>query len=560
MLQCWPNTCPSRFSASVRSPKIEHYATEFTHSPILQAEALRRSRGTMSDSAAAISDAVESIFLAGWTNFPALRAVPGERRERLEKFESLLSSHDRTNAVVSGDSGAVVVLFGACDAGTIHGNDPVTPPRESSGASPSAKGAFSGDTTAIPDAVLFEHFGFLKMLHRQLLHAVEDFGSEAGTGGEFWYENVDTAGEEGGAMAGRPSKPEPKPPKLVVPSGGLSPRALEDVANAAQWIRGVAEGAARVHRVVLASVAPPDTWVRNVPENAKDAVGVHLYNDLNEHVNVFDPERVADQEGYAGTSGGGARWSDKKRANAPGASQTLESDSESDASSRSEDVKSNKEACELLNQLERAEFAWREKKQNQEVLDSLRIVRIDPTAVVTLGLLRSPGTGRVSDITRRIANASALGETIRARYPRAPPTALQRAKQKCVRGDECDVATAALEAFARCLAAVATALNARALEVQRAHWKAIAGSGGRESALGNDGRLVRLKSKRRVGWFEGETFVDKLRRASRLTGEWCADTGRQLRAEMEALMGVRVVDVKNIACCGASGDSGRLGR
>jgi hypothetical protein len=25
-------------------------------------------------------------------------------------------------------------------------------------------------------------------------------------------------------------------------------------------------------------------------------------------------------------------------------------------------------------------------------------------------------------------------------------------------------------------------------------------------------------------------------------------------------MGVRVVDVKNIACCGASGDSGRLGR
>jgi hypothetical protein len=78
--------------------------------------------------------------------------------------------------------------------------------------------------------------------------------------------------------------------------------------------------------------------------------------------------------------------------------------------------------------------------------------------------------------------------------------------------------------------------------------------------LGNDGRLVRLKSKRRVGWFEGETFVDKLRRASRLTGEWCADTGRQLRAEMEALMGVRVVDVKNIACCGASGDSGRLGR
>ena len=526
-----------------------------------QLTASRRSRGTMgSMSAAAMSDTVESIFLDGWTDFPALRAVPEERRERLEaKFERLLASHDRTNLMVSGDAGARVVPLGGGTPGRTSGKDPVTPPRVRADAIPSGNSDFGADTTTIPDPVLVEHFGFLKMLHRQLINAVADFGVEESE--EFRY--VDD-GDAGGGGSKKSNRSNPKRrPRLVVPPDGLSPQTLEDITNAAQWIGCVVEGAARVHRVVLASVEPPEQWLEHVPENAKEAVGVHLYNDLNEHQNDFDPDKVADQEGYAGRSGGGAKgWTEKSEASNALAPlnalhhETLNSDSDSEP-----DVKSNQEACELLNQLERAEYAWRQKKQNQEVLDSLRTVRIDPTAVVTLGLVRSPGTGRVKDITRRIANASALGETIRARYPHAPPTALQRTKQNCIRGETRDVATAALEAFARCLCAVATALTTSAIDVHRAHYRAIQGSGSPENGrLVSPGGFHRRRSNRLVGWWQGDTFVDKWRRASRLTGEWWTDTGRQLRAEVEALTGVRVVDVKKIACCGASGDSGRLGR
>ena len=84
-------------------------------------------------SCAEMSDAVESIFIDGWTDAPALRAVPEDRRERLESaLDSLLASHDRTRAVVSGGA-RVVPLGGASDrerpaVGTSH-----TSPRERRG-------------------------------------------------------------------------------------------------------------------------------------------------------------------------------------------------------------------------------------------------------------------------------------------------------------------------------------------------------------------------------------------------------------------------------------------
>jgi hypothetical protein len=52
--------------------------------------------------------------------------------------------------------------------------------------------------------------------------------------------------------------------------------------------------------------------------------------------------------------------------------------------------------------------------------------------------------------------------------------------------------------------------------------------------------------------------VGEWRRAARRAREWWAVTGRRLRAEVEAVTGVRVADVKRIACCaGASEDEPR---
>ena len=276
-------------------------------------------------SCAEMSDAVESIFIDGWTDAPALRAVPEDRRERLESaLESLLASHDRTRAVVSGGA-RVVPLGGGERPGTSGGRDPVTPPRGSDGATGSGADAFAQDSEAIPDAVLSEHFGFLQMLHRQLLNAVAEFrpGRDADAP-EFAYADetndvvgtTGAAGDDGDGAAEREDgvlgkvksdaerrserRRRRRKRRLVVPAAGLSRHALEDVANAAQWIASVSEGASRVHRVALASRAAPDAWADGVPTNAKDAVGVRLYSDLNEDADTFDPEKVADAEGFFG--------------------------------------------------------------------------------------------------------------------------------------------------------------------------------------------------------------------------------------------------------------------
>ena len=576
-----------------------------------------RSRSSMTAmSCAEMSDALESIFVDGWTDAPALRAVPEDRRDRLESaLESLLASHDRTRAVVSGGA-SVVPLGGGERPGTSGGRDPVTPPRGSDGATGSGADAFANDAEAIPDAVLSEHFGFLQMLHRQLLNALAEFrpGQHAGAP-EFSYADEaddvmgvtgptdydgDSATErEDSRRLGRESSDSGAETRswrsrrrqnrrLVVPAAGLSRRALEDVANAAQWIGGVFEGASRVHRVALASRAVPDAWADGVPTNAKDSVGVHLYSDLDENTDAFDPERVADTEGFfggriawrwtetggyagasattthddelrdddddnddafAGASDGdnsdGSRRSGCSRANAEGVSR------ECRASDDEPDAKTAAQASRLLDRLERAEHAWAMKKQNQMVLDSLRTVRVDATAALTLGLIRSPATGRVKDITRRVANAVALGETVRARYPAAPLTSLSVSKIADVRADGGDVAVAALEAFARCLAAVATALEGRAHDVVAAHHRARDKAGGGHAL----GALATRRARRTP---EDRSLVGELRRAARRAREWWAVAGRRLRAEVEAVTGVRVADVTSVACCaGAPEDDSR---
>ena len=565
-------------------------------------------------SCAEMSDAVESIFIDGWTDAPALRAVPEDRRERLESaLESLLASHDRTRAVVSGGA-RVVPLGGGERPGTSGGRDPVTPPRGSDGATGSGADAFAQDSEAIPDAVLSEHFGFLQMLHRQLLNAVAEFrpGRDAdapefayadetndvvGTTGAAGDDGDGAAEREDGVLGKAKSDAERRSERrrrrrkrrLVVPAAGLSRHALEDVANAAQWIASVSEGASRVHRVALASRAAPDAWADGVPTNAKDAVGVRLYSDLNEDADTFDPEKVADAEGFfggrvawrwtetgghasasattarslrdddddddddddacAGDSDGddsdGSGRSSRSRSNAEGTSR------EGRVSDDEPDGKTAAQASRLLDRLERAEHAWAVKKQNQMVLDSLRTVNVDATAALTLGLVRSPATGRVKDIARRVANAVALGETVRARYPAAPPTSLRVSKMADVRADGSDVAVAALEAFARCLAAVATALGGRAHDVVAAHHRAW-----NEAGVGHGPGALATRRARRAP--EDRSLVGEWRRAARRAREWWAVTGRRLRAEVEAVTGVRVADVKRIACCaGASEDEPR---
>ena len=208
-----------------------------------------------------------------------------------------------------------------------------------------------------------------------------------------------------------------------------------------------------------------------MPTNAKDAVGVHLYSDLNEDADAFDPEKVADAEGFFGgrvawrwtKTGGHASASAtttralrdddddddgsatdrrcvrgrfrRRRLRRNGGSGGSRPDAEGAPRSRaSEDepgAKTAAQASRLLDRLERAEHAWAVKKQNQMVLDSLKTVRIDATAALTLGLVRSPATGRVKDIARRVAIARSRARRNRARAVPGGPAHVASRLEDC---------------------------------------------------------------------------------------------------------------------------------
>ena len=46
--------------------------------------------------------------------------------------------------------------------------------------------------------------------------------------------------------------------------------------------RGVLEGSRRTHHLVLDAMPAPEAWCDALPPNAKEIVGVHLYNDLSD--------------------------------------------------------------------------------------------------------------------------------------------------------------------------------------------------------------------------------------------------------------------------------------
>lgn len=554
------------------------------------------------EEAAEISSAVERIFESAWTPVPLLRALPLDRRAELNAgLDALLSSRAWSGA------GELLMRIPSSRAISLDHD-----------ALPAQHGA--GVAAGHDDAVLGEHFRFLRALDHQLQNAVagfdapdpnqgdgeggndavarnvrqedkegevEDGGPSPGSGGTlgggaggqtaastfggFTYDKDHEVVREWGGTVLEAGAPQPK-----VPRDGLSPPELDKVVGILQWIRGVLEGARRVHHLVLDMMPVPDPWTDALPVNAKEAIGVHLYNDLSD-VN-FDAARVADAEGYTGArgsswtrgrggdgadvsrTGGGAcaetsgtRGWDRSggQVHVRGVDHTGASGSGVSPGQNSKPhpaIMSDVDAWKLLDTLEMAEAVWASKRQDQEVLDQLHPVGVDlsgAASTLTFGLIGSPSPGRVGgrgrraqDLARRTAAAAALRRTLYARYPSVGLTSLEAMK---VRHND-DTALAVLEAYARALVKTAAQLRERARDVVYAHFAA------RGEPCPLDGECPGVATG---------GLVRRVLQGARLAFEWAYDVSRAARLETEALVGFKASDIGALACCGAPPDQQR---
>ena len=266
-----------------------------------------------------------------------------------------------------------------------------------------------GDTPSEHALSLREHARHLNMLHRQLRNAVAAFGESS---------------SESSALDA---------------SVGVLP-----------FVRAASEGARRILRDVLAETVPdPEAWTATLPATAKETVGVHLYNDLDDR-DGFDAARVADAEGFTGARfvagevpeptldavAGETDVSARFEAPFEGSDETDEAD-ETDrkpdsAAGRSGSKslpKSDAEAARLMDALERAEAVWGEKLRDQMALDAMRESNANQVSASLLPFgLRSPSSdrrgssyasARAEDIASRIANAAELRSAVETRYPSA---------------------------------------------------------------------------------------------------------------------------------------------
>ena len=137
----------------------------------------------------------------------------------------------------------------------------------------------------------------------------------------------------------------------------------------------------------------------------------------------------------------------------------------------------------------------------------------------------------MKDIARRVANAAALGETVRARSRRRRPRPGRVSKMADVRADGSDVADAALEAFAIGAWPRSQRRSGEgAHDVVAAHHRAWD-----EAGVGHGPGALATRRARRAP--EDRSLVGEWRRAARRAREWWAVTGRRLRAEVEAVTG-----------------------
>ena len=162
------------------------------------------------------------------------------------------------------------------------------------------------------------------------------------------------------------------------------------------------------------TVPTPKAWQSSLDVNAKEIIGVRLYNELS--ASSVRRRRRADRETYWGsdvTDEGGM---------------------------------SDLDAVTQLDSLEKAEAIWSSKLKEQQTIDSFQTVK---------GWSHGSRPGRGA--TKRLRNSSTYRKVLYARYPNVELTSLQQ--MKIQRND--DVALAALAAYSRCLVRVAADSAAR---------------------------------------------------------------------------------------------------
>ena len=342
-----------------------------------------------------IAETVAEACARGWGRVPLLRAAASEARASAAK--TLDDAYARAREAAP-SAGSV----------TMPGSERASMPSPSSG----ARGR-SGET-------LREHWECLRALDKQLANAAASFSDDDGA---FAYASAyEVAREWNGVVL------EFKAPKPTLKSpNGLSKEEYKKVIGASQWIRGVIEGATRISLLSIEAMPVPAAWQESLQANAKEAIGVRLYNELSVSYG-FDPEALADRESFWG--------SDLTEEHA---------------------VMSDIDVVAQLDALEKAEAVWSAKLKEQQTIDSLET-------------LKTWGHGsRAKTLARRLRNSSAYRRVLYARYPNAEFTSLQQ--MKLARND--NVALAALASYAGGLIRVASSLRERTLDVLEVHHAAL---------------------------------------------------------------------------------------
>lgn len=424
-------------------------------------------------SSTALARALERAFAACWGVVPALRAPSSPRARELDdalrECERIVAiDRDRGRGRRNDDE-----------------NDDEDEKDEKCSPSSSSSHAEAGGERARHANAFAEHWAVLRALDAQLARACAAFASDDDCG--YTYDApYDVVREWNGVvLEAKACKPRLRSAR------GLTTEEYAKVVGASQWIRGVLEGGNRILLLSVEAMAMPMAWQRALPTNAKELVGINLYNDLSAEYG-FDAEALADRERYWG---GDAPESD-------GAMGVIE-------------------AWTTLDSLEKAEAIWSSKMKEQQNIDAASSVQLW-------------GHGaRAKALSKRLRNSSAYRRVLYQRYPNVEFTSLQQMK---ISKNE-DLASAALAAYAGGLVRVASALRDRAMDVIDAHHAAV-------------GTLNPFRKRP-----QPPGVLDMLLSTSRLTSEWAYDWHKSIEKSLDDAFATYTATGKARSCCAAAPSS-----
>ena len=426
------------------------------------AAANERSGATTTTSSAAsnaeparVARVVAEACEACWGAVPLLRATSSSSRDALSAVLEQVF-RDATNA-----GGAHATVISLPGSGKVSGPD---------------------DAGVDGAAMLREHWAYLRALDAQLSNACASFSDD--DDGAFTY---DVAYEVVREWNGVVLEAKAVAPTLKSASG-LTKEEYKKITGASQWIRGVLEGAVRILLSSIEAMAMPTAWQVSLPTNAKEIVGIRLYNDLSVDY-AFDPDALADRECFWGTD-----------------------------IPESEGSMSEIDVWTMLDALEKAEAIWSAKMKEQQTIDAVTSVQLW-------------GYGsRAKALSKRLRNSSAYRRVLYNRYPSVEFTSLQQMK---IAKNE-DVALAALAAYAGCLIRVASALRERAMDVVEAHHNAVRTPNPFHRRPKSPGLL--------------EMFISGTRR----TSEWAYDFSKSIEKSLDDTFSVFSSSSKLRSCCAAA--------